>query len=295
MQELKKILLATDFQPPAEDALRAAMVVAKAFRSTITPIHVIPIAPETEGFVDMRAVHREAANQLEHVRREITQQRLPADQSIVTSGRPFEQIVDVAERAQFNVVFIGSSDYEHEEGNRLAITTQRVIRRSTRPVWVARRGHDGTIRRIMCAVDLSEPSARAMRNAIMLARVFKAELAVVYVVKPIDTLQTLWWGTSAGGRQKHFEHCSELFEQFLSEHQDPAVPLDPTIASGDIVDTLLTEIDAWHPDLLLMGATGSTGLENIFLGSTAESVLRHLPCSVVTLKSNADLTTTHRA
>jgi universal stress protein E len=50
----------------------------------------------------------------------------------------------------------------------------------------------------------------------------------------------------------------------------------------DVLPTLAREIKA---DVLVMGAVSRRGLAKIFIGSTAERVLEHLPCDVVVVKS----------
>ena len=41
-------------------------------------------------------------------------------------------------------------------------------------------------------------------------------------------------------------------------------------------------------DLIVIGALGRTNLRYLFLGSTAERVLTHLPCSVLVVKPAAE-------
>ena len=39
-------------------------------------------------------------------------------------------------------------------------------------------------------------------------------------------------------------------------------------------------------DLIVMGATGRTGLARVLIGSTTRRVLEHLPCSLLTVKQD---------
>ena len=44
-------------------------------------------------------------------------------------------------------------------------------------------------------------------------------------------------------------------------------------------------------DLVVVGSHGRTGLRRVFLGSVAENVVRHAPCSVITVKVDASTPT----
>src|SRR5690606_3917472 len=54
--------------------------------------------------------------------------------------------------------------------------------------------------------------------------------------------------------------------------------------AADVIPDCAAELDA---DLVVMGAIARTGLERIFIGSTAERVLDKLPCDVLIVKSPA--------
>jgi nucleotide-binding universal stress UspA family protein len=57
----------------------------------------------------------------------------------------------------------------------------------------------------------------------------------------------------------------------------------PTSAATLDADPRHAIVDAareWHADLVVMGSHGRRGLDRLVLGSVAESVVRHSPCSV---------------
>jgi nucleotide-binding universal stress UspA family protein len=43
---------------------------------------------------------------------------------------------------------------------------------------------------------------------------------------------------------------------------------------------IASEIEAWKPDLVVMGTHGRTGVKRFFMGSVAENVVRHSPVPV---------------
>ena len=55
---------------------------------------------------------------------------------------------------------------------------------------------------------------------------------------------------------------------------------DSLIEKGDVREAIIDAAARWHADLILIGSRGSANLGRFLLGSVAESVMRHAPCSV---------------
>jgi nucleotide-binding universal stress UspA family protein len=55
--------------------------------------------------------------------------------------------------------------------------------------------------------------------------------------------------------------------------------------SGDPRSQIVEEARTWRADLLLLGSHGRTGIARWLIGSVAEHVVRHAPCSVEVARS----------
>ena len=53
---------------------------------------------------------------------------------------------------------------------------------------------------------------------------------------------------------------------------------------GNVSRKIVTSADEWKADLIVMGSHGRTGIALAFLGSTAESVVRHSRIPVLTVR-----------
>ena len=62
----------------------------------------------------------------------------------------------------------------------------------------------------------------------------------------------------------------------------PALVEDVNVSAA-----ILSHVDTLHPDLVVMGSAGHSGIERLVLGSVAERVLRKAPCPVLTVPSHA--------
>ena len=53
---------------------------------------------------------------------------------------------------------------------------------------------------------------------------------------------------------------------------------------ADARHAIVEAATVWPADLIVIGSHGRTGLDRFLLGSVAESVMRHAPCSVEIVK-----------
>ena len=138
------------------------------------------------------------------------------------------------------------------------------------------------IRSILCPVDFSEPSRRALKVAGTFASRYKSRLTVLTVV---DSLLAEAARLRLGLDLAKGEIQPELAEFVRATWSGRASPPETVLAVrvGDaaqsIVDTAATEAI----DLIVMGTQGLGGLRKWILGSTTEQVLRQTRTPVLTV------------
>jgi nucleotide-binding universal stress UspA family protein len=143
------------------------------------------------------------------------------------------------------------------------------------------------ITRILCPVDLSDISRRALRQALLLARQLQARVVVLYVVDP---------GVSPGGGdaaplelppdvRASFE---EDLQWFVAPMVDPQLPVEMEVRVGAIVPEILAGSESMRADLIVIGTHGRSGFERLALGSVAEKVLRKAGCPVLAVPGQAE-------
>lgn len=139
------------------------------------------------------------------------------------------------------------------------------------------------IRRILCPVDTSEFSARAVQYAIALGAWYEAEVTVLYV-RPVMVTPALWFGAPAvvPAEPDGVEEARASVREFVrSAVGDAAVSI--AVTDGPVVDEIARRADALPADLLVMGTHGLTGFERLLLGSITEKTLRKATCPVLTV------------
>ena len=56
--------------------------------------------------------------------------------------------------------------------------------------------------------------------------------------------------------------------------------VDTSVEKGDVRLRIIDSAKEWNADLIVVGSQGRSGLPRLLLGSVAEHVARHAPCSV---------------
>ncbi len=133
------------------------------------------------------------------------------------------------------------------------------------------------LKTIVVAYDASSAANRALRDAVTLARRFKAEVILAHVIapdaEPASTLTALRDTTNA--------ELDEL-EPMLDHLTALGVKSRGTVRNGIVGDTLYNICREEDADLLLMGAYGRRLLDRQTLGSTAEFLLSAVTCPTLT-------------
>ena len=283
MKLLEKILLAQDFSKSSQNLVHSAIELAKIFESKIVPIHVLP-----DDIVNKKVkalLNETAMTKLEETAQRIENEGVDVDNPLLAFGSPHEAIVRAAVDINANVILTGSGESKKGDTFQLGTTTERIIQKSEKPVFVIKEGILLNVRHILCPVDFSESSKRALKNAMTMARRFKSELTILAVCE----LQGSTWFTSEKDKEQENElrytlHQEE-FDSFLNGFDLTNLNWTKETPKGNPAKEILSAISKKMIDLLIMGTAGRTGLNRMIMGSVTEKVVREVPCSFLTLKS----------
>ncbi len=142
------------------------------------------------------------------------------------------------------------------------------------------------IRRILCPIDFSDYSRRALDNAIAIARWYKSTVTVLHVFStapvaavgpgPVVLEPIL---LSPVDRQQLLADT----KAFVESESAPGLTINAIVREGDIAGEILEQATIMKADLLVIGTHGRSGFERLLLGSVAERVLRKASCPVVTV------------
>jgi nucleotide-binding universal stress UspA family protein len=139
------------------------------------------------------------------------------------------------------------------------------------------------IRNILCPVDRSEVSLRALGVATALAKWYDARLRVIEVVGiPGPSLGPAPLAVY-GLTQEVRRGLADELERFSAPARDAGVSVRVSVEEGDVVGGILHEAEAIGADLIVIGTHGRSGFQRLTLGSVTEKVLRRAVCPVLTV------------
>lgn len=289
----EKILVPVDLSESSRSSLGHAVQFATAFGASLELVHVVELVESTNPLfwsrelalaneLHSRAV-RSAESSLEQLRPLVTLPHGALVTSRVLSGSLPGTLVDHATSTGVGLIVVSTHGRTGFARWLLGSVSERLLRAAPCPVLVARGGSASgqpNLARILVAVDLSEPSRRALSVAASIAAKFGAELQVLYV-----------WAAPFYGEGA--EHCSGLFDRVREQARtelDEFVASSSAAASIDVGRTIVSgtpsaEILEWaghtKPDLLVLGTHGRGGIKRLVLGSVAEATARYAECATL--------------
>jgi universal stress protein E len=282
MQILENILLATDFTKSNNNAIESAICLAKTFQSKIFILHVLPEDVGNEKA--MQLLDYAAKRELESLKERIEKEGVETGELILEHGGHLDRIIRTSERINANLILIGAGENVKNKNFKLGTTAEKIIERSDKPVMVIQSGNYLDIKKIICPIDFSDESKRAIKNAITLAHRFNAELIILSAYEPAYKgplhIDMPWADQDEKMKARHQAN----FSDFLDDVNFTGLTVKKMVRKGDFASIIFKTIEKENVDFMVIGATGRTGLGRFFTGSVTEKVIREVPCSFVTIK-----------
>jgi nucleotide-binding universal stress UspA family protein len=141
--------------------------------------------------------------------------------------------------------------------------------------------------RLLVALDFSDCSREALAAALRIAeRASPTELVVLTVLDPLDE-EKAQTEDALGDMERSVDALNKMVEGILAARGTrlgDGIKVHYTAARGVPAEQIIAQAAAYHVDAIVMGTHGRTGLNRLIAGSVAETVVRHAPCSVLTVK-----------
>jgi nucleotide-binding universal stress UspA family protein len=142
-----------------------------------------------------------------------------------------------------------------------------------------------TLRRILVPLDFSGKSRQALDFAVPLAEQYGGKISLIHVVEPVYSYPP---PGDAGVAVFPARTAAEASRERLVELARELVPPDllgrTLVRTGRAYLEIVAAADEMDADLIVIATHGYTGLQHALVGSTAERVVRHAHCPVLTVR-----------
>ena len=143
--------------------------------------------------------------------------------------------------------------------------------------------------RILLAVDGSRYSEEAVRSIAgrpwpegTMIRVLHS-IPIVSVLPPVgDFTGTATDVLTADADSR--KDAETLVAAVAAKLRTAGLTVETAIAEGDARSAILDQAKQWSSDMIVVGSHGHTGIMRLLLGSVAQSVVAHAPCSVEVIR-----------
>ncbi len=291
------ILAATDFSPTAGTALDWAAELARLQGAHLELIHSVTLPPTYSGFVAPGPLFDEEVRTAALARLGETASRLRQAGDIgagvsthLAVGTPSQVILNRAGELKAAAIVMGTRGLTGLRHVLLGSTTERVMHRAPCPVLSVHpgnRGHHRPIRSILVPTDFSRDAEVAIEAAHRLLAPLEQDARLVLLHAFNLPIEYTAYGpipTSVGYLKDRGLESERLLEEMRERLLREGLVVETVAREGDPADVIVDEAEARGVDVIAMGTHGGSALRHLLLGSTAERVLQHAACPVMTIR-----------
>jgi universal stress protein A len=177
----------------------------------------------------------------------------------------------------------------------LGSTSEMIIKEADCPVLITRGERDFVdfekdeiiLKNILCPVDFSETSGKALKSASFLANKFGAKLTLIYVVEEMfEAMDFLLDNFSVDEfNEKREDIAKKKLKEFCDKYVDPGIKCSKEILRGNPKKEISEYARDNKNDLIVIGAYGRGEEDGIvFSGSVSMKVIKTTDCPVLVVR-----------
>jgi nucleotide-binding universal stress UspA family protein len=296
MITLSRILCPIDLSDFSARALRHAIALAGWYKGAVTALHVRPRPIRPMPWLEYpAALPMETPEQVaqldEAVRAFVAETAAGAEVQVeIRDGVIVPEIVDKARDMSADLIVMGTHGLGGFERLILGSVAERTLRKAPCPVMTVPHLASAdalavTFKTILCAVDFSRPSMRALEYALSLAQEAGGRLILVHVLEglPEEEPRYSTHYTAQEFRRIREREARDELVAAIPEEARTWCEAELVIGHGKPYRELLRIAGERRPDLIVLGAQGRGAVDLALFGSTAEHILRQSVCPVLTV------------
>jgi nucleotide-binding universal stress UspA family protein len=274
---MKKILVPIDFSKKSEYASKMAARIAKKSNSSVYLLHLIEVPT---GAVDMGNGSNFSIPEVMLYLRKVKERVLKFKETFFSKEidvhhsiwfqKPYEGILKYAEKIDANLIIMGSKGHSEFDEILIGSNTEKVVRRSIRPVIVVKRDHEKfKLKNLVFASSFKKDNQKVFSKFLNFANQFNSKIHLLKVNTPTQFEST--------------QDSTEKIKEFIKAYKMPKHTINiynDTSIQGGILN-FSRDINA---DLIALSTHGRSGLSHLFSASVTKKLSKNALKPMLTIK-----------
>ncbi|EZH74361.1 universal stress protein UspA [Aquimarina atlantica] len=145
---------------------------------------------------------------------------------------------------------------------------------------------------ILVPTDFSKQAESALKVAAQIAKKNNAKIYLLHILElPMHLTDLMSSGAPGPAPEAVFfmKQTHKKFEEVLNQDYLKDIDVIETVNFEDVLHGIIDSSTKNNVDIIIMGSHGSTGFEELFIGSNAEKVVRTSKKPVLVIKEDCDI------
>jgi len=145
-------------------------------------------------------------------------------------------------------------------------------------------------KKILVALDGSEPSHNTLSYASEMAHQWNADLFLLTVIPPISTIICYLDVNNILDLDNYHPSVKDIYEKLLKnaskivKKYQPDLKVTEILREGHVPSTIVDVADLVEADLIVVGSRGLSGIKSAFLGGVSKYVAEHCKQPILIIK-----------
>lgn len=297
---VKKILVSVDFSSDADAAFQQAIWLARKCHASMVLAHTrrdLRHAMHSSSYEARLDFLYGKGDLLQEELRKFSNLKL---QQMVTKagaqdldirfetllGEPFVQLTHAVQAQGYDLVFAGTRGLSAWQQIFVGSTAKKLIRSCPADVWIVKSPIPVEPKVVLAATDFSDVSLKAVTKALHVAQLAGATFHLLHVIDSGDIPEGQTSTILRGGplEKEILSDAKKRLESMMEPFKTARVPIQIHVGWGAPWQVIVEMAKSLDASLIVLGTVGRSGISSLLLGNTAETVLNHCECSVLTIK-----------
>jgi universal stress protein E len=287
---MRRFLCATDLFSKSEAAIDRAGLLAQERQASLSLLHVVaPMEPERV----LEQTLQNAIAQMKSRAQPPSWRNGPSPAVLIRAGNPARLILDAARELKSDLLILGPHRSRGIRDVFEGTIAEKALTARKLPLLIVREAPRAAYRNVLLALDLSAVSGFAVEAAESLVLSSRARARIVHAYEPPYQDVLLPYGVTGARPAAPYADigwkraANVAIRNLLKYRSADFTRYDVLVEDGEPASLIVQAIEAYEPDLLVMGTRGRGRLQRALLGSVANQVLNRARCDVLVVPERA--------